>query len=164
MFVVSIMLDGFLSRFRRSDSGGVLAEGMIVFPVMILFTFGMLEFGSVLWHREQVQTGVRDAARYWSRCRQSAGDYTTGCSEQIARNIAFYGTPSPIVGTTTLRVPGWDGSPVTELVITPEKSALPTSPEIDDVVQVTGQLSYQGFLYLRGKPIRYRAEMGFVGW
>lgn len=164
LLVVVMMFCRFQKRFRSDESGGVLAEGLIVFPVMVLFAFGMLEVGSVLWHREQVQTGVRDAARYWSRCRQSAGAFATGCSEEIARNIAFYGTPAPTIGTTTLRVPGWDGDPVSELTITPTKADLPESPGTSDTVQVTGYLAYNGFLYLHGKPITYRAEMGLVGW
>lgn len=153
-----------LHRFRDDTRGAILVEALIVFPLLVVFCFGMFEFGSILWQREQIQVGVRDAARYWSRCRQTSGAFATECSEQIARNIAFFGTPFPVADSTPLRVPGWDGDPVTELEITPAKGALPPNPDRSDTVRVTGRLAYQGFVYLQGNPISYSAEARLIGW
>ena len=152
-----------LKRFRKDESGAILIEGALTFPVLLMVAFGMLEFGSILWQREQVQTGVRDAARYWSRCRQTAGAFNTGCSETIARNIAFYGTPNP--GTNApLRVPGWDGNPSTELELFPAKASLPANSSITTAVYATAQYDYQGFTSLINQTIFYQSEMRFIGW
>ena len=157
------MLKRIAKTFLRRERGAVLLETLIVAPVLIIMSFGFVEFGNILWQREQLQAGVRDAARYWSRCRQSMGGINTDCSETIARNIAFYGTPNPGSGTP-YRVPRWDGNPATELVITPDKASLPGNPDRTDTVRVTGTMEYRGFFLSGPYEISYRAEMRYIGW
>jgi len=73
--------------FAFGTEGALLTETLIVVPVITIFAVGILEFGNVFWQRHQVQVGVRDAARYWSRCRAAAPFNT--CSPEIAQNLAF---------------------------------------------------------------------------
>ena len=92
-----------LRTFLGEQAGAVLAETLIIVPFVTFFSVGILEFGNMFWQKQQVETGLRDAARYWARCQQSAS-FTANCSQTIARNIAFFSQPT--VGT--LRVPAWN--------------------------------------------------------
>lgn len=147
-----------IRRFVTSTQGAVLAEAMIVLPVVTIFAIGVLEFGSVFWQRQQLQTGVRDAARYWSRCRP---DFSF-CSIAIARNIAFYGNPE---GTGSPRVPNWINA--ADLVIAP--ATPPGAPSPDDLVVATGTLTYTGsplisLLSLPILTITYQHTERYIGW
>lgn len=148
--------------FTSDQEGAVLAETLIVVPVMLILTFGILEFGNMLWNRMQMQVGVRDAARYWSRCPAS---FST-CSETIARNIAFYGHPAGASGGS-LRVPGWNAA--AQLTITPAAAALPSAPTAADIVTITATTTYQGSPAIRALlsddvTMSYTYETRFVGW
>lgn len=147
-----------IRRFFLSTRGVVLAEALIVLPIVTIFAIGVLEFGSVFWQRQQLQTGVRDAARYWSRCRP---DFSN-CSLAIARNIAFYGNPA---GTGSLRVPNWDDA--SELDIAP--AVPPGAPAAADLVTVTGTLTYAGSplisrLSIPVMTITYQHQERYIGW
>lgn len=145
-------------NITQDERGVVLVEALLALPLLSLLTFGILEFGNMLWQRQQLQVGVRDAARYWSRCRPSFHN----CSPEIARNIAFYGNPA---GVGNPRVPGWDA--VSELVITP--GSPPTTPSASDIVLVRGTVTYQGsplFNAVLSQPvsIEYWTTMRYLGW
>ncbi len=141
-----------------------MTETLIALPIMLIMTVGLLEFGNMMWQRQQLQVGVRDAARYWARCRPTTG---TGaafmtCSIAQARNIAFTGDPS---GALPLRVPGWDSA--TELTIEP--ATPPASPVSTDIVLVRGEVPYQASaLFQRvigaNVTIGYYHTTRYVGW
>ena len=152
------MLSQTVKNLQKDQDGVVLVETLLAVPVLTLLTFGILEFGNMMWQRQQLQVGVRDAARYWSRCRPSFHS----CSAVVARNIAFYGNPA---GTGRPRVPGWDGA--SELTISlPEPS---TTPNFEDVVTVSGSVIYEGsplFDAILDEPVSigYWTEMRYLGW
>lgn len=148
------------------DDGTVLIEALIVVPVFTLFAVGILEFGNMLWQRDQLEIGVRDAARYWSRCASAAsGSWPGGaCRIETAGNIAFHGDPAGLGG---LRVPGWDGEPATELIVEPLSP--PSAPVATDLVTVTGSVGYQGsplfgWLGIEALTIAYSHQERYIGW
>ena len=146
-------------NLRSDQDGAVLVEGVLVLPVLVLFTMGLLEFGSLMWQRQQLQVGVRDAARYWSRCRE-----ILSCDIGTAREIAFYGYPG---GASQTRVPGWDDA--SELSISPDLLSLPTTPDIDTTIVLEGSVNYQGTPFFSAVfsdsiQIRYWATMRYYGW
>lgn len=144
----------------REERGSVLTEALIILPVIVIFTAGVLEFGNVLWQRQQLQAGVRDAARYYARCRPTFNI----CSKDIARNIAFYGTPTPVIGTTPERVPGW--SDPTELTVSdPQGTMDPTTT----VITVTGSNVYQASPWfaafgINEITVEYTHQQRYIGW
>mgnify|MGYP000604468180 CR=1 FL=1 len=153
-------------KFSQDENGSVLLEALLLLPVLTIFSIGVLEFGNVLWQRHQLQTGVRDAARYWSRCHadQPTGNppFNSWCSEAIARNIAFHGNPG---GTGPLRVPGWDEP--AELTIAPNPQ--PDHPTATDLVTVTGRVEYMGSplfgaLNIPILDIEYTHTERYLGW
>lgn len=56
-----------LSSFRRDESGGPLAELAMIVPLMSLLTFGMIEFGYLLYQQHILTKGVQEAARFVAR-------------------------------------------------------------------------------------------------
>jgi hypothetical protein len=144
--------------FMAATAGSILVEAMLVIPVVTIFAVGVLEFGNVLWQRQQLQTGVRDAARYWSRCRP---DFSF-CSHEIARNLAFYGNPGGVGG---LRVPNWSAAADLEI----EPILPPPAPQPDDLVVVTGRVEYRssplfGVLLINPIVISYTHSERYIGW
>ncbi len=154
-----------LSRFRTSERGAILVEVLLVFPVITLFAIGMLEFGYIFWERQQMQAGVRDAARYWSRCNLAAK--TSGsCSITKAKDIAltYY---DPVAATTYSRLQGWTLTDTNAVVITP--AVPPAVPVSTDLVTVTGTLQHNSsplfvLLNLPPIPISYTYTMRYIGW
>jgi Flp pilus assembly protein TadG len=155
----------FFSRFWNSTQGAILVEALIVVPVVTIFAIGIIEFGNVFWERQQLQAGVRDAARYWARCHDwstTSGANTQTCSITTAQNIAFYGKPFPEAGGSTyLRVPNWNQPE--DLTITP------ATPVFGDTVVAVGVVDYANsplFRFLNIGAIRfgYRYEQRYIGW
>ncbi|MES2846880.1 MAG: TadE family protein [Pseudomonadota bacterium] len=160
-----------LQRFKESTGGAILVEALIVVPVVTILAVGILEFGNVFWERQQMQSGVRDAARYWSRCNRSDA-FTKGnpaCDIATARNIAFYGNPD---GTGNLRVPGWSDEDELNIYWVRDNTILaaqPVNPTRDDLVVVDGELDYFGsplFGMLQIDPIvvTYRHTQRYIQW
>lgn len=141
----------------------VLVETLIALPVLVLISLTFLEFGNMMWQRQQLQAGVKDAARYWARCRPSTatGSAFMNCSENTARLIAFTGSPT---GGPT-RVPGWDND--SELTIGP--TTLPTSPDETSLVTVEGTVEFQATpvtarIIPSGITISYYHQTRYLGW
>lgn len=154
-----------LSRFRTSERGAILVEVLLVFPVITLFAIGMLEFGYIFWERQQMQAGVRDAARYWSRCNLAATT-TSACSIAKARDIALT-YHDPVANTTYSRLAGWTVAQADAVVITP--AVPPAVPASTDLVTVTGTLQHNSsplfvLLNLPPIPISYTYTMRYIGW
>lgn len=167
------------SGLWKDEEGTVFVEALIVLPVLTILGFGLLEFGNVMWEREQLQVGLRDAARYWSRCRANATSFAATCNEDTAREIAFYGRPltqaerDGDTASPPLRVPGWDDA--SEISFTPEQAllpaiaSLPADPAEMDKVSVSGTVVYEGspafaMLLEDAVTISHRVEMRFIGW
>lgn len=144
--------------FWKDDEGTILAEALLVIPVITIFAVGILEFGNVFWQRHLMEVGVRDAARYWSRCDPSFAP----CSLTIAENIALYGNPE---GSGSLRVPNWEGEGAVTIL-----PAVPvSSPLAGDTVVVSGTMDYApsplfGFLRIVTVPITYTHQERYYGW
>lgn len=153
-----------IGRFVKDQRGAVLVETLIAIPVLTVVTFAIMEFGTLMWQRQQLQVGVRDAARYWSRCKPSFNS----CSVDRAMNIAFYGNPDITNGPRVARVPDWDNVGVTtELVISP--AVPPVEPTSSDIVIVTGRVTYQGSplynaVFGSDFEIGYFQTMRYQGW
>lgn len=153
-------------RLRHETQGAVLTETIVVFPFLTLFSIGILEFGNMLWQKEQIEAGLRDAARYLSRCQpDNLPDFDSDCSEVLARRIAYYGTTS--ASATVPRVTGW----------TPARSAIAFEYPMRNGYQVGGhkvvvaRTSHVysasplfGWLDLGAVNIEAYHEQRYVGW
>ena len=126
----------FGNRLRRlipDNEGAVLTEALLVVPFLTILAAGILEFGNVLWQREQIETGLRDAARYMARCRQGTSWHTVGECEGWARNLAYYGSTA---SGGPLRVPDWNAtnSPITFSTVDTGKQEIITATTAHQLV------------------------------
>lgn len=142
-----------------------MVETMLAVPFLFLLGVGILTFGFVLFQREQITTGLRDATRYLARCRT-----TLACDANIARNIAFYGN---VAGTGPLRVPGWgpDASDITFTYPgnTCTSTTIPMSPTCAPVVRATTvhqliDTPLYGALRISAITVRETHEQRNIGW
>ncbi len=150
-------------QFAKDERGVVLIETLLAIPVLTLLALGILEFGNMMWQRQQLQSGVKDAARYWARCRPltATGTAYMPCDLGTARLIAFTGHPDGGVA----RVPGWDDA--SELTITP--ATPPTVPNDTSLVTVTGTVIYDpspffGTFYRAPITMSYWYQTRYLGW
>jgi hypothetical protein len=146
-----------LRHLLRDQSGAVLAEALVVVPFVTLFSVGILEFGNMFWQKEQIETGLRDAARYLARC-QTAASFAAACSAGAARNIAFYGTAAPS-DDEALRVTGW-GPDADDITF--------TEPE-DGVIRASTSHAYVNsglfsFLEIDAITIEAYHDERYIGW
>lgn len=51
-------------RFRKNQSGSTLVEATLVFAMMMILTFGLIEFGIVLFQYNSAETATAVGARY----------------------------------------------------------------------------------------------------
>lgn len=89
------------SAFFRDQSGATMVEMTILAPFLIVLSAGVFEFSNYIHKKQLVQAGVRDAARYYARCRRS--DTVAAACAAAAQQIAVYGQ----IGSGTARVTGW---------------------------------------------------------
>ncbi|MBD3666210.1 TadE/TadG family type IV pilus assembly protein [Sulfitobacter aestuariivivens] len=152
-----------IKKFVGEERGVVLVETLLAVPVLTIFAVGILEFGNMMWQRQQLQAGVKDAARYWARCRPTdgAGNAFMSCDIATARLIAFTGNP----GGGAPRVPGWDEA--SELSITP--TTLPSTPDENDIITVRGTVVYNSgpllpLVFPQQFTIGYYYQTRYLGW
>lgn len=50
-------------RHERHERGAALVEAAIVIPLLLMFVFGVVDFGAIYSNRTAVNQGVRDSAR-----------------------------------------------------------------------------------------------------
>lgn len=148
------------ASFRAQNSGAVLIELMLAAPILLIFTAGLFELGNIFWQRQQLQIGVRDAARYLSRCNATICNYAN--AQATARNIALYSSPTT---QTALRVPGWDDPASIEIA----PAALVANPGPSDMITVSASTAYAGspffsLLGFTGVTLSYSYSMRYIGW
>jgi len=154
----------YFSRFHDNQDGSILVEAIVVIPIITIFAVGVIEFGNVFWQRHQIETGVRDAARYWARCRpfDSDGSVFMPCDQSTAKNIAMFAVPT---GSTPQRVPGWNNP--NSIIITPVST--PVVSTSSDIVTVTATVVYQdsplfSMLGIGGLTIEISHQQRYIGW
>jgi hypothetical protein len=154
-------------KLSQQEDGVILTETLVALPILILISITFVEFGNIMWQRQQLQAGVEDAARYWSRCRPLTGSQEDfmSCNVDTARLIAFTGSPEE--GGAS-RVPGWgDIGDISELKISPEVPE--TRPTKDSLVLVSGTVTYRATPWTArfvpdGITMSYYHQMRYLGW
>ncbi len=158
------------SRFRTSERGAVLVEALLVVPMITLFALAVIEFGFIFWERQQLQAGVRDAARYLSRCNVEATSASTPmCSQAKATALAtsyFYPTGTA-TGVVANRLPGTT-LPSISYDFDPPVAQF-KNITLGTTISVTGTYSHSQsptfrLLRLPGIPLSYKYSLRYIGW
>lgn len=93
------MRQGRLRRFRRNQSGATLVEHTLVFLLLMLLTFGLIEFGVVLYQYNAAETATSAGARFVA----TRGPIVAGVSDCGVSTSATAGTPCSSVSGSA----GW---------------------------------------------------------
>lgn len=138
--------------FAADRRGAALVEMTVLLPFLLVLCAGVFEFGSLFYQKMLVETGVRDAARYLSRCTLAE------CSEAKAINIAVYGDPAG----GTARVTGWNVGDISVTYvpfsnIDPDGNKLYRGGATIQVVRVSTTYSYVG-----GGLLAFLQNLGIV--
>jgi len=156
------VIDFYVRSFLADEEGVAMTEALLAVPLLTLIAAGTLEFGAVFWQREQIETGLRDAARYMARCRHGVDPAnlpsTTNC-QTVARNLAYYGSSS---ATTALRVPNW--KPTTSAITFTDTT---TGGRVYVKATTTHNILHSpifGFLGIDGITITANHSQRKVGW
>ena len=56
-----------VSRGLRSERGGITVEFAIIFPILVLLVFGIIDFGHAWYMRHMMSDASREGARYGTR-------------------------------------------------------------------------------------------------
>ncbi|MGD9966262.1 MAG: TadE/TadG family type IV pilus assembly protein [Hyphomonadaceae bacterium] len=75
-------------RFHRNESGATLVEHTLVFMLLMVLTFGLIEFGVVLYQYNAAETATAVGARYAA----TRGPVVTGISDCGVATSASAGT------------------------------------------------------------------------
>ena len=155
------MLMRALGRLWRNSRGAALVEMAAFAPFLLFLAGGVFEFGLFFYNYQQVETGVRDAARYMSRVTDTTV-YTKPCQilrnpnsaltakETNAKDIAVMGQ----IGGTTQRVSWWGEANVSfsyQNTLNPLISGYPTYRGSTDgilLVTVRANPTYAGVGFL----------------
>ncbi len=90
-----------LRRFRKDASGAVLIEHTLVFVMLMVLTFGLIEFGLVLYQYNAAETATSVGARFIA----TRGPMATGIADCGVTTNASAGTPcSSVSGSSSWSV------------------------------------------------------------
>jgi hypothetical protein len=70
------------ARGLRSERGGITVEFAIIFPILMLLVFGIVDFGHAWYMRHMMSDASREGARYGTRY------WTTGVYRVLPTNLA----------------------------------------------------------------------------
>jgi Flp pilus assembly protein TadG len=90
-------------RLLGDEAGVAVVEAAVAVPFLTVLSFGIIEFGSIFYNFQLVQTGLRDAGRYLSRVPDLAA------AEGDARRLATTGS---ILPDQPARVKWWSAGQV----------------------------------------------------
>jgi Flp pilus assembly protein TadG len=94
-------------RFGCDQRGTMLLETALVAPLLLALSAGCFEFANLFEKKLLIEAGLRDAARYAARCKQSFSGIN--CAT-VAANLAATATAN---GSGAARVTGWTAGAVT---------------------------------------------------
>jgi Flp pilus assembly protein TadG len=101
-------------RGLRSERGGVAVEFAIVFPILMVLVFGVIDFGHAYYMRHMMSDASREGARYATRYKTDATGHrilpssldvptyvltTWGLSSRLPSNASPTVTPSGAAAT-----------------------------------------------------------------
>jgi hypothetical protein len=87
-------------RDRQGERGAALVEFSVGAAVFMTVTFGVLQFGVLLWTHNALTDAVRRGARYAiNQCDPADGSCpNSSTSVDRTKNVVVYGTPNPPAG------------------------------------------------------------------
>lgn len=122
-------------RLHSDRRGSIAAEFALVIPLLLLLSFGIIEFGRTMWVRNSLQSAVEDAARCYAlkrpECATAADTKTYAASKAMGVPVtadAFAATAAACGKQVTATYPFVSIVPVIPLDYTINASACRPAP------------------------------------
>jgi len=94
-----------IRRFVRRQQGAVILETAIMLMILLLFAFGIIDFGRVMYVSNSLTNATRDAAR-WASVQQSIPPNSAIQDDvRVKFNSYTFGGPAMINGNVTVTPP-----------------------------------------------------------
>lgn len=92
-------------RFARDERGSVILETAIMLLVLLMFAFGIIDFGRVMYVSNSLTNATRDAAR-WTSVQQIIPTTTTVADDvRFKFNSYTFGGPTLTTGNVSVTLP-----------------------------------------------------------
>ncbi len=143
-----------LSKYRRDERGSAAIEGAVLFPLLALIGFGVVDLSMLLRQTHAMEQGLVSSGGYLAR----AENPDQSNIQTNARNIAVYGTPS---ASGTERISGWTPSDVTLNIVPVANNGQYRGNDTLLVAKLSADHAYSGLGFIRlasGGKIRIRVE------
>ena len=103
-----------LDAKEKRQKGAVAIETALLFPLLVLLIFGMIEFGLLLYNRQVLTNASREGARFGivlDLPRRSDGDITGAVNQYCTNRLITFGSAAAPNTTVTLNGAACVGSP-----------------------------------------------------
>lgn len=128
------------SSYLSNEAGSVAVEGAILFPLLALIGYGIIDLSMMLLQTHKMEQGLSAGASYLARA-QTPAQLTTQ-----AKNIAVTGRPD---GTGTPRVDGWSGDEITLTIRNIPNNGQYRGPAILQIAEFTSTHPYEGLGFIK---------------
>ena len=124
---------------QRAERGAVIAEFAVVMPLLLLFLFGIMEFGLAFSRSQAISSAAREAGRLASLSTTTSADV----SDRVDATLGYMSFDAP---PTVTVVPaggcaGREGESVTVQVSAPHRITIPFA--VDTEVTLSGQAVFR---------------------
>ena len=127
------------SYLRKTD-GAVAVEGAILFPLLALIGYGIIDLSMMLLQTHKMEQGLAAGASYLARAQ------TPLVLQNQAKNIAISGRPD---GSGDARVKGWLGSEITLTIRNIPNTGQYRDDAIVQVAEFASAHPYQGLGFIK---------------
>jgi len=129
-----------LNTYRQNTEGAVAVEGAILFPILAIVGFGIVDLSLMLLQTHKMEQGLGAAASYLARA-ESPSTLTSQ-----AKNIAMTGRPD---GSGQARVQGWSPADISLTIRTVPNTGQYRAGSSVKVVELSSEYAYQGLGFIR---------------
>lgn len=128
------------SSYHKNDDGAVAVEGAILFPILALIGFGIVDLSMMMLQTHKMEQGLMASASYLARA-ESPAQLTSQ-----AKNIAMTGRPD---GSGPERVTGWTESNITLTIRSVANNGQYRGGAAIKVAELSSEYDYTGLGFIR---------------
>lgn len=128
------------SKYLKNDGGAVAVEGAILFPLLAMIGYGIIDLSIMLLQTHKMEQGLVAGASYLARTE------TPSLLTTQAKNIAISGRPD---GTGEPRVNGWSDREIILKIRNIPNSGQYRSGAVVQVAEFASAHPYQGLGFIK---------------
>jgi Flp pilus assembly pilin Flp len=94
VFLVRQERDMVFRRFERDEKGSMIVEFALMVPILLLIVFGIIDFSRAYYTLSNLDTAVREGARYGALLRDPAGSQEANVKTVVRDRFVGFGSDS----------------------------------------------------------------------